>query len=186
MQRMAVTEALRVTETEENYDIDATMHGGGISGQAGALRMAIARSLVELDPESTRCAEEGRPARPATHVARRARSTASRRPARPRSTPSADRSSAVGQLRFGTDGVRGRALTELTTDYVASLGRAAAEVLGAGDWLIGRDTRESGAKTRSRVRPMAWLRWRGDTQAGVIADTAVGLPSALRRACQPR
>ena len=39
-------------ETEGNYDIDATMHGGGISGQAGALRMAIARSLVELDPEA--------------------------------------------------------------------------------------------------------------------------------------
>ena len=52
MQRMVVTEALRVTETETSYDIDATMHGGGISGQAGALRMAIARSLVELDPEA--------------------------------------------------------------------------------------------------------------------------------------
>ncbi len=50
----------------------------------------------------------------------------------------------MGQLRFGTDGVRGRALTELTTDYVGSLGRAAAEVLGRGEWLIGRDTRESG------------------------------------------
>jgi small subunit ribosomal protein S9 len=49
---MTVTEALRVTETETSYDIDATMHGGGISGQAGALRMAIARSLVELDPEA--------------------------------------------------------------------------------------------------------------------------------------
>jgi small subunit ribosomal protein S9 len=52
MQRMTVTEALRVTETETSYDIDATMHGGGISGQAGALRMAIARSLVELDPDA--------------------------------------------------------------------------------------------------------------------------------------
>jgi small subunit ribosomal protein S9 len=52
LQRMVVTEALRVTETEESYDIDATMHGGGVSGQAGALRMAVARSLVELDPES--------------------------------------------------------------------------------------------------------------------------------------
>ena len=50
----------------------------------------------------------------------------------------------MGQLRFGTDGVRGRALTELTIDYVGSLGRAAAEVLGRGEWLIGRDTRESG------------------------------------------
>ena len=52
MQRMVVTEALRVMDVEETYDIDATMHGGGISGQAGALRMAIARALVELDPEA--------------------------------------------------------------------------------------------------------------------------------------
>ena len=50
--RMVVTEALTVTETTENYDITASIHGGGISGQAGALRMAIARSLLELDPES--------------------------------------------------------------------------------------------------------------------------------------
>ena len=52
MQRMTVTEALRVANVEETYDVDATMHGGGISGQAGALRMAIARSLVELDPDT--------------------------------------------------------------------------------------------------------------------------------------
>ena len=47
-------------------------------------------------------------------------------------------------LRFGTDGVRGVALTELTTDYVTALGAAAARVVGSGSWLIGRDTRESG------------------------------------------
>ena len=51
-QRMVVAEPLRVTSTEQTYDIDATIHGGGVSGQAGALRMAIARSLAELDPES--------------------------------------------------------------------------------------------------------------------------------------
>ncbi len=51
VQRMVVVEALRVTTQEEAYDVDATMHGGGVSGQAGALRMAIARALVELDPE---------------------------------------------------------------------------------------------------------------------------------------
>ena len=49
---MTVTEALRVLNLEETYDVDATMHGGGISGQAGALRMAIARSMIELDPET--------------------------------------------------------------------------------------------------------------------------------------
>ena len=52
MQRMVVTEALRVANVEEAYDVDATMHGGGISGQSGALRMAIARALVELDPDT--------------------------------------------------------------------------------------------------------------------------------------
>ena len=51
VQRMVVAEALRVTNTEEAYDVDATIHGGGVSGQAGALRMAIARALVEIDPE---------------------------------------------------------------------------------------------------------------------------------------
>ena len=49
--RMVLTEPLRVTDTVETYDIDATLTGGGPSGQAGALRLGIARSLVELDPE---------------------------------------------------------------------------------------------------------------------------------------
>jgi small subunit ribosomal protein S9 len=52
LQRMIVTEALRVLDAEAQYDVDATMHGGGVTGQAGALRMAIARSLVEIDPET--------------------------------------------------------------------------------------------------------------------------------------
>ena len=50
-QRMIVSEPLRVAEAEESYDVEASIHGGGISGQAGALRMAIARSLADLDPE---------------------------------------------------------------------------------------------------------------------------------------
>jgi len=56
--RMVVTEPLRVVNRGEGYDIDATIdgggvsgHGGGVSGQAGALRLGIARSMVELDPE---------------------------------------------------------------------------------------------------------------------------------------
>ena len=51
MQVMLATEPLRLTNTTEMYDIDATMNGGGVSGQAGALRLGIARALVELDPE---------------------------------------------------------------------------------------------------------------------------------------
>ncbi|MET0145288.1 MAG: 30S ribosomal protein S9 [Ilumatobacteraceae bacterium] len=49
--RMEASEPLRVAEATERFDIDATITGGGVSGQAGALRMALARSLVELDPE---------------------------------------------------------------------------------------------------------------------------------------
>jgi small subunit ribosomal protein S9 len=48
---MLATEPLRVTATSESYDIEATMDGGGMSGQAGALRLGIARALIELDPE---------------------------------------------------------------------------------------------------------------------------------------
>ena len=49
--RMILTEPLRLTETSEVYDIDATLDGGGPSGQAGALRHGISRALIELDPE---------------------------------------------------------------------------------------------------------------------------------------
>ncbi len=49
--RMIATEPLRLTTLAETYDIDATMDGGGISGQAGALRLGIARGLVNLDEE---------------------------------------------------------------------------------------------------------------------------------------
>ena len=49
--RMLVTEPLRVTNTAEAYDIEATIDGGGISGQAGAMRLGIARSLCTVDPE---------------------------------------------------------------------------------------------------------------------------------------
>jgi small subunit ribosomal protein S9 len=49
--RMIVTEPLRLTTLNETYDVDATMDGGGISGQAGALRLGIARGLVNLDEE---------------------------------------------------------------------------------------------------------------------------------------
>ncbi len=49
--RMVASEPLRLTNTDEVYDVDATLDGGGITGQAGALRMGIARALIELDPE---------------------------------------------------------------------------------------------------------------------------------------
>jgi small subunit ribosomal protein S9 len=48
---MILSEPLRLTETGESYDIDATLHGGGVTGQAGAIRLGISRGLIAIDPE---------------------------------------------------------------------------------------------------------------------------------------
>jgi len=48
--QMVVTEPLRLTNTVDRYDVIASIIGGGISGQAGAVRHGIARALVEADP----------------------------------------------------------------------------------------------------------------------------------------
>jgi small subunit ribosomal protein S9 len=49
--RMVITEPLRMTETDGRYDIFAKIEGGGVSGQAGALRHAISKALVDMDPD---------------------------------------------------------------------------------------------------------------------------------------
>ncbi len=49
--RTVVNSPLVVTGYESNIDIKVRAHGGGISGQAGAVRHGIARALIEVDPE---------------------------------------------------------------------------------------------------------------------------------------
>ena len=49
--RMNVRRPLMLTETGERFDILATVAGGGITGQAGAVRLGIARALVEFNAE---------------------------------------------------------------------------------------------------------------------------------------
>jgi len=49
--RIRITEPLVVTELLDKFDIYATTSGGGVSGQAGALRLGIARALVQAEPE---------------------------------------------------------------------------------------------------------------------------------------
>lgn len=49
--RMRVMEPLQLTDTQGRYDISATLEGGGTTGQVDALRLGIARALIELDPE---------------------------------------------------------------------------------------------------------------------------------------
>ncbi len=49
--RLRVLEPLRTVEMEGRYDVHATIEGGGFTGQTDALRLGIARALVEIDPE---------------------------------------------------------------------------------------------------------------------------------------
>jgi small subunit ribosomal protein S9 len=49
--RMIATAPLRVAGREKDFDVVARLDGGGVSGQAGALRQGIARALIEIDPE---------------------------------------------------------------------------------------------------------------------------------------
>jgi small subunit ribosomal protein S9 len=47
-----VSEPLKTLEREGTYDVLATLRGGGVSGQAGALRLGLARALTEAEGES--------------------------------------------------------------------------------------------------------------------------------------
>src|SRR5918993_924871 len=49
--RSQVSSPLRVAGLEGSYDVRVRVHGGGPTGQAGAVRHGVARALVEADPE---------------------------------------------------------------------------------------------------------------------------------------
>ena len=49
--RLVIRQPLVLTELVERFDVIATTAGGGIAGQAGAIRLGIARALVEFNPE---------------------------------------------------------------------------------------------------------------------------------------
>ncbi len=49
--RLVVSAPLRLAGHDKDLDVVARIEGGGVSGQAGALRLGIARALIELDPE---------------------------------------------------------------------------------------------------------------------------------------
>jgi small subunit ribosomal protein S9 len=49
-----VNEAFKAIGADDQYDVAANLSGGGIGGQAGALRLGIARSLNEIDEEAHR------------------------------------------------------------------------------------------------------------------------------------
>ena len=49
-----VSEPFTTLDIDSRFDVVARIHGGGVSGQAGALRLAIARALNEIDQEGNR------------------------------------------------------------------------------------------------------------------------------------
>ena len=65
--RMIVRQPLDKTEMGDKFDIRATVIGGGISGQAGAIRLGLTRALIEYDEELRK------PLRKAGYVTRDAR-----------------------------------------------------------------------------------------------------------------
>jgi small subunit ribosomal protein S9 len=52
LHRKRAEEALKVTEYDGKVDVRARVRGGGITGQADALRLAVARAILERDEES--------------------------------------------------------------------------------------------------------------------------------------
>ena len=80
--RMSVRQPLEKLELDANFDIKATVTGGGIAGQAGAIRLGLTRALMEYDGELrgtlrkagfvTRDAREGERKKVGLHKARKA------------------------------------------------------------------------------------------------------------------
>jgi phosphoglucosamine mutase len=83
-------------------------------------------------------------------------------------------------LQFGTDGIRGDADADLTSDLVVALGRAAAVVLGTDrPFVVGRDTRRSGPRLRDDLA--AGLHAEGAVlrDAGIVPTPAVAFLAAV-------
>ena len=55
---MDLKQPLAATGNEEKFDIDVTVNGGGFSGQTGAIRLGIARALMEFDASADQTRED--------------------------------------------------------------------------------------------------------------------------------
>ena len=49
--KVLVNQPLQLVQQQGKFDIVARIHGGGLTGQAGAVRLGIARALIEVDPK---------------------------------------------------------------------------------------------------------------------------------------
>lgn len=88
--------------------------------------------------------------------------------------------------RFGTDGIRGVANSELTPEFALALGRAAARHLAGSPLLVGRDTRRSGPMLQAALAAGLASEGRDVTEVGVVPSPGLawlaasrGLPAAM-------
>ena len=84
------------------------------------------------------------------------------------------------RARFGTDGIRGVADSELTTELAFAVGRASARVLGAPAFLIGRDTRVSGPRLQAAFSEGAASEGADVIDVGVLPTPALAFLSEVR------
>ncbi|MEW9676521.1 30S ribosomal protein S9 [Lentibacillus sp. L22] len=57
-QLLILNQPLVATETQGTYDVMVNVHGGGFTGQAGAIRHGVARALLKADPEYRKSLKE--------------------------------------------------------------------------------------------------------------------------------
>jgi len=86
----------------------------------------------------------------------------------------------LSRARFGTDGIRGIANSELTVELALGLGRAAARVLSAPAFLIGRDTRQSGPLLQAAFSAGAASEGADVVDVGVLPTPALAFLSEVR------
>jgi|SRR5579872_609347 len=82
--------------------------------------------------------------------------------------------------RFGTDGIRGEANSELTPEIAVALGRAAARRLGEGTYLVGRDTRRSGPMLQAALSAGLASEGADVIDAGVIPTPGLAFVAGAR------
>ncbi len=86
----------------------------------------------------------------------------------------------MARTRFGTDGVRGTANTELTPELILALGRAVARTITATSFLIGRDTRKSGPMLQAALSAGLTSEGADVVDVGVLPTPALAWLSARR------
>ena len=86
----------------------------------------------------------------------------------------------MARTRFGTDGVRGVANSELSTDLVLALGRAVARTITATTFLVGRDTRRSGPMLQAALSAGLASEGADVIDMGVLPTPALAWLSAQR------